>query len=88
MKKFFSLFICIMALLFAGCESNEPATSNKVETGSATDITTESVVLHGVVNMDISQYEDVEFGVMLSANNNAIMQMNKLKNFFITIDIY
>ena len=66
MKKFFSLVICIMALLFAGCEPNEPATSNKVETGSATDITTESVVLHGVVNVDISQYDDVEFGMMVS----------------------
>ncbi len=66
MKKFFSLFICIMALLFAGCESNEPATPNKVDTGSATDITMESVVLHGVVNVDTSQYDDVEFGMMIS----------------------
>ena len=66
MKKFFSLVICVMALLFAGCEPNEPATSNKVETGSATDITTESVVLHGKVNLDISQYDDVEFGMMVS----------------------
>ena len=66
MKKFFSLAMSVMALLFAGCEPNEPATSNKVETGSATDITTESVVLHGKVNVDISQYEDVEFGMMVS----------------------
>ena len=55
-----------MALLFAGCEPNAPATSSKVETGAASDITTESVVLHGVVNVDISQYEDVEFGMMVS----------------------
>ena len=66
MKKFFSLFICIMALLFAGCEPNAPATSSKVETGAASDITMESVVLHGVVNVDISQYKDVEFGMMVS----------------------
>ena len=66
MKKFFSLVICIMALLFVGCESNAPATSSKVETGAASDITTESVVLHGVVNVDISQYDDVEFGMMVS----------------------
>ena len=50
-----------MALLFAGCKPNA-----SVETGSASDITTESVVLHGVVNVDISQYEDVEFGMMVS----------------------
>lgn len=66
MKKLCSLVICVMALLFAGCEPNEPATSNKVETGSATDITTESVVLHGKVNVDISKYDDVEFGMMVS----------------------
>ena len=67
MKKIVSLVICIMALLFAACEEhNAPATSNKVETGAASDITTESVVLHGVVNVDISQYDDVEFGMMVS----------------------
>ncbi|MBR2450794.1 MAG: hypothetical protein IKB40_04815 [Paludibacteraceae bacterium] len=66
MKKIFYLVICIMALLFAACEPNAPATSSKVETGAASDITTESVVLHGVVNVDISQYEDVEFGMMVS----------------------
>ena len=67
MKKIVSFVICIMALLFAACEEhNAPATSNKVETGAASDITTESVVLHGVVNVDISQYDDVEFGMMVS----------------------
>ena len=66
MKKLCSLVICVMALLFVGCEPNAPATSSKVETGAASDITTESVVLHGVVNVDISQYEDVEFGMMVS----------------------
>ena len=66
MKKLFSIVICIMMLLFAACEPNAPATSSKVETGAASDITTKSVVLHGVVNVDISQYEDVEFGVMVS----------------------
>ena len=66
MKKFFSLVICIIALLFAACEPNAPATSSKVETGAVSDITTESVVLHGKVNVDISQYDDVEFGMMVS----------------------
>lgn len=63
MKKLCSLVICVMALLFAGCKPNA-----SVETGAASDITTESVVLHGVVNVDISQYDDVEFGMMVSVD--------------------
>ena len=70
MKKIFSLVICVMTLLFAGCELNPPATSSKVETGVVSDITTESVVLHGVVNVDISQYDDIEFGMMISEVKN------------------
>ncbi len=66
MKKLFSLVICVMALLFASCEPNAPATLSKVETGAASDITATSAVLHGVVNVDISQYDDVEFGMMIS----------------------
>ena len=61
MKKLCGLVICVLALLFAGCKPNA-----SVETGAASDITMESVVLHGVVNVDISQYDDVEFGMMVS----------------------
>ena len=96
MKKLLSIVICVMALLFAACEEhNAPATSNKAETGAASDITTESVVLHGVVNVDISLYEDVEFGIMISEskeNMNARKgEMYKAKvligkDFELTID--
>ena len=72
MKKLCSLVICVMTLLFVGCEPNAPATSSKVETGAASDITTKSVVLHGVVNVDISQYEDVEFGMMVSEDKTEL----------------
>ena len=65
-KQHLILVICAMALLFAGCDPNAPATSSKVETGAASDITNCSVVLHGVVNVDISLYEDIEFGIMIS----------------------
>lgn len=61
MKKLCRLVICVLALLFAGCKPNA-----SVETGAASNITMESVVLHGVVNVDISQYDDVEFGMMVS----------------------
>ena len=31
MKKLFSIVICVMTLLFSGCEENAPATSSKVD---------------------------------------------------------
>ena len=55
-----------MAIVFAGCDLNAPSTSNKVVTGAAKDVTMSSVVLYGEVNVDISAYEDVEFGMMIS----------------------
>ena len=38
MKKILFFAICVMALVFAGCGHEEPATSNKVETGAVTEI--------------------------------------------------
>ena len=66
MKKIFNLAICVMALMFASCEEKEPATSRKVETGKVSEITLTSATFHGVVNVDISQYNNVTFGIMLS----------------------
>lgn len=66
MKKFSLLAFFAMASLFMGCELNAPATSNKVTTGSATDITDSSVILHGKVNVDIANYKDVAFGMMVA----------------------
>ena len=48
------------------CEEEEPVTSRKVETGKVSDVTLTSAIFHGVVNVDISQYSSVTFGVMLS----------------------
>ena len=83
MKKLFSLVICVVALLFIGCEPNAPATSNKVETVSASEITQVSAILHGKVNVDISLYDDVEFGMMVSDNkddlNTRVGEMYKAK---------
>ena len=66
MKKFLLSAICFMALVLVGCEPNTPSTSNKVVTGAAKDVTTNSVVLYGEVNVDISAYNNVEFGMMIS----------------------
>ena len=64
--KLFVLCTMLCAMLFAGCEPNEPATSNKVVTGDVTDITRSSALFHGTVNVDISAYNNVEFGIMIA----------------------
>ena len=73
MKKTFTFAICIMAVLFISCEPYELGTSSKVKTDIASDITIESVVLHGVVNIDISKYNSVKCGIMISESNAEIV---------------
>ena len=81
MKKLFYLFAILFAIAFAACEGTEPPTSNKVETGASENITQTSATLKGVVNVDIADYNSVEFGVMydtlLAEVNNRSAQMVK-----------
>ena len=79
MKKFFSLAICAMAVLFASCEQNEPSdkgsssgSSSCVVTGSAEDITSNSAVVYGEVKVQISEYDAVEYGVLYSMDKNEV----------------
>ncbi|MBQ2438503.1 MAG: hypothetical protein II267_01280 [Paludibacteraceae bacterium] len=65
-SKLFMLCTIVCAMFLICCEEEEPATSRKVETGKVSEITLTSAMFHGVVNVDISQYNDVTFGVMLS----------------------
>ena len=71
MKKILFFATTIMAFL-ASCDNNGHPTLFKVETGTAVDITAESAVLHGVVNIDISQYDDIEFGMMVAETEREI----------------
>ena len=81
MKKLFYLFAILFAVLFAACEGTEPPTSNKVVTGASENITKTSATLKGAVNVDIADYNSVEFGVMydtlLAEVNNRSAQMVK-----------
>ena len=95
MKKLFYLFCCMFAVLFAACEGTEPPTSNKVVTGASENITQTSATLKGVVNVDIADYNSIEFGVMydtlLAEVNNRSAQMVKGsvlmgKDFSINLD--
>ena len=111
MNKIYYFAICVMACLVS-CNPNggvlpepdngdvvpgtEDATSRKVATDTASDITDCSVVLHGNVNIDISLYEDVEFGMMVSENEEDMNarkgEMHKAKiligkNFELALDM-
>ena len=87
MKKFFSLAICAMAVLFAGCEQNEPSDkgsssgSSYVVTGSAEDITSNSAVVYGEVKVNISEYDAVEYGVLYSVDKNEVESRSASKKW-------
>ena len=81
MKKLFYILCCSLAVLFTACEGEEPkspedskvpATSNKVETGASSNVTDSSATLKGVVNVDISAYKEIEFGIMYSTSSESI----------------
>lgn len=77
MKKLFYILCCSLAVLFTACEEEEPkspekstdsATSDKVETGVSSNITEFSATLSGIVNVDISVYNSIEFGIMYDSS--------------------
>ena len=77
MKKLFYILSCSLAVIFAACEGEEPkspekstdsATSDKVETGVSSNITKSSATLSGIVNVDISVYNSIEFGIMFDSS--------------------
>lgn len=65
MKNVF-ITICVAVIIFAGCDLNIPSTSNMIVTGIAKDLTSNTAVLYGEVNIDISTYDNVEFGMIIS----------------------
>ncbi len=72
--RFLSVVMLFVALSFGlvSCEPSEPATSNKVKTGKATEITQNSALLQGEVDIDISAYSSVKFGVMIATTKAEI----------------
>ena len=66
MKKILYLISFLFAMALVGCEEKEPPTSAKVRTGQVINITDESALIEASVNVDISKYSSVNFGVMYS----------------------
>ena len=76
--KWAVMLLAIACMGLGGCdkENVEPPTSEKVTTGEATEITTESAVLAGSVNVDIKDYSSVACGMMVSDD---LQEMNNRK---------
>ena len=88
MKKYF--LFALLAMFLVGCDSPAPyypsgndsdddgGGSNKsyVVTGEAKDVTYKSVTLYGEVNVEIANYETIEWGVMYSSDKDELEARN------------
>lgn len=92
MRKFLYACICTVALICGGCETNAP-TLRTVITGDVTDMTSNSVVLNGMVNGNPREYSHLQCGFMIATSHFDIVNRKgdvweaKLdgKNFQITM---
>ena len=88
MKKYF--LFALLAMFIVGCDGpnvNNPSGgdsdddgggSNKsyVVTGEAKDVTYKSVTLYGEVNVEIADYDEIEWGMMYSSNKDELEDRN------------
>lgn len=75
MKKIISLSIACIALLFVSCGA-------PIKTGSATDVTHSSAVLHGELNVAADQ--PIEFGIVIAESEEALINSTDTFKFIIT----
>ena len=92
MKKYF--FFALLVMFLVGCDSpsaynpsgedsDDGCSSNKsyVVTGEAKDVTYKSVTLYGEVNVEISDYDEIEWGVMYSTDKDELESRNAERVF-------
>ena len=86
MKKYF--LFALLAMFLVGCDSPAPyypsggdsddggSSNSYVTTRSARDVTHKSATLYGEVNVELSDYETIEWGVMYSADKDELEDRN------------
>lgn len=92
MKKFFYSCICIVALICSSCETDAPSL-RAVITGDATEMNSNSVVLHGIINGNPREYSHLKCGFMIATSHFDIVNRKgdvweaelEGKNFQITL---
>ena len=70
MKKIIPFLVCMLVAL-VGCEKKEPS-PYKVETGDVSNITQNTATINGVLQIDITDYSTVDFGVMYATSMDDI----------------
>lgn len=75
MKKNLSLLVASIALLFVSC-------GGPIKTGSATEVTHSSAVLHGELNVALDQ--PIEFGVVIAESEEALINSTDTFKFIVT----
>ena len=87
MKKYF--LFALLAMFLVGCDSpnvyypsggdsDDGGSNNKsyIVTGEAKDVTHKSVTLYGEVNVEIADYDEIEWGVMYSSDKDELADRN------------
>ena len=76
MKKLFLALMAIVAIALTSCEKKSDGTSGgtseKVETISATDITSNGALLTGQIGVEIADYKSVEYGMLISEKESDV----------------
>ena len=82
MKKFYLFATCMMVVFFAGCEGNDPASTNSlIVTGKAIDVSFNSATVYGEINGEITDYNSIEWGVMYSSDKAEVESRSGEKVF-------
>ena len=85
MKKLFLALMAVAAIALTGCDKDlagilkEKGMLEKVRTVSATNITSYSALLRGLICVEIADYDSIEYGMLISENEFDVSSCNGKK---------
>ena len=85
MKKLFLALMAVASIALTGCEKDlagilkEKGMLEKVRTVSATNITSYSALLRGLICVEIADYDSIEYGMLISENESDVSSCNGKK---------
>ena len=85
MKKLFLALMAVASIALTGCDKKfislleEKISSEKVRTVTATNITSHSALLTGLIGVKIADYNSIEYGMLISGNESDVSSCNGKK---------